>query len=144
MNQMTILECNLRNLADAYGEAYKLGGLRIDTVGMMLNEANIGDPRRVMVFDHSTGFLTAAVLMRLRKTSPCYFLSDRKGVSFHIANQSNLGSLENLHHVPVELVSWEGNLEKTVRARLSTSTKPTRSFLRIMSISKNRNWLDWI
>eukprot|EP01054_Gregarina_sp_Poly1_P000098 Gregarina_sp_Poly_1__97@NODE_1020_length_5329_cov_521_329913_g711_i0_p2_GENE_NODE_1020_length_5329_cov_521_329913_g711_i0NODE_1020_length_5329_cov_521_329913_g711_i0_p2_ORF_typecomplete_len475_score58_35Gcd10p/PF04189_13/1_6e49GCD14/PF08704_10/2e02GCD14/PF08704_10/0_25CCDC23/PF15674_5/4_9CCDC23/PF15674_5/55_NODE_1020_length_5329_cov_521_329913_g711_i022673691 len=88
--QIAILKCDAVNVANAYHDATKLGGLRPNDVYMMMNEANVTAGNSVIVFDHAVGYLTMNVLNRLGGHGTCLFLSDKKGVSHHIVDQCNL------------------------------------------------------
>lgn len=88
--QVTVYQCDSVNIAQAYREPCKIGGLRPSDVYMMMNEANVTAGRDFIVFDHSTGYLTMNVLERLGGVGTCLFLTDRKGVSHHIVDQCNL------------------------------------------------------
>eukprot|EP01053_Blabericola_migrator_P003901 Blabericola_migrator_1__3900@NODE_217_length_11276_cov_60_022660_g184_i0_p3_GENE_NODE_217_length_11276_cov_60_022660_g184_i0NODE_217_length_11276_cov_60_022660_g184_i0_p3_ORF_typecomplete_len476_score99_11Gcd10p/PF04189_13/1_6e50GCD14/PF08704_10/1_2GCD14/PF08704_10/7_NODE_217_length_11276_cov_60_022660_g184_i08362263 len=103
--RIIVLKCDAVSIHDAYTSS-KIGYLRPSDVYMMLNEANITKGSNVIVFDHTAGYLTLNVLRRLGGQGTCLSLSDKKGVSRHLVDESNMSEeyLEPLHMLPMRLL----------------------------------------
>eukprot|EP01056_Protomagalhaensia_sp_Gyna25_P004980 Protomagalhaensia_sp_Gyna_25__4979@NODE_544_length_3160_cov_26_090676_g425_i0_p2_GENE_NODE_544_length_3160_cov_26_090676_g425_i0NODE_544_length_3160_cov_26_090676_g425_i0_p2_ORF_typecomplete_len358_score57_31Gcd10p/PF04189_13/1_6e33ADH_zinc_N/PF00107_26/0_27_NODE_544_length_3160_cov_26_090676_g425_i03541427 len=103
--RIAVLPVDPVSVAAAY-TSIKLAGVRPSDVYAMLNEANIAASGRFLVFDHSSGYLTMNVLRRLGGDGLCLFLSEKRGVSHHIADEANLAvtDLEPFHMLPFQLL----------------------------------------